>query len=404
MNHVFLRTVAVNQDPASTDHATLLRNAAGNTGNMLFETALDRQLPDNVVRTTRSGDIPEDLDILILSMSNFISPATDMGTFANVIETKRVKRVVMIGCGAQAHGFDIKAIDLKPGTRRFLDVLAERSVSLGVRGEYTAELLNNMGYKNLSIIGCPSGYWPMEAGWHRFSSPAGLPSELGFHCTPTGKYRDSVGALFRYGLKHSMYYLAQTEISYMMSDRSRDFLYYSRDGAAGLHAHFQKYGRIFYSLDEWIRFNSGLSFVMGSRFHGNIVTMLAGRPCLNMVFDTRTREMIEHFNLPYIHFDHFDEDRPVEHYMELADFSLFHAAYGRRLLEYMDFLDANGVPHRIGEIYHRDTGSFSPLQKRRYKTLVRDAVGACLSLKAFEVALDRSLYEGRSAEQRNAVE
>lgn len=63
----------------------------------------------------------------------------------------------MIGAGAQAYEFG-GCIALTEGTRCFLGYVAARSVSIGVRGHYTAEVLARLGIRNVDVIGCPSAF------------------------------------------------------------------------------------------------------------------------------------------------------------------------------------------------------------------------------------------------------
>lgn len=404
----FYRTVAVDQKGGDITLAEKLCRAVGNSGNMLFESALSSQLADDVKRIHTRGEIESDLEMLVLSMSNFLSPYTDLTVFADIIEQRKVNNVVMIGCGAQAYNFN-ERIELKPGTRRFLDILSERSRSIGVRGVYTAEVLDSLGVKNSKVIGCPSIYWPMTKGWPDLAPDFSATPSYGIHCTPTGKFRDKIGALIRYGDRHDMAYLCQTEIAYLEEGPTHnDFKYYmgSPDAAEKAAAYFRRKGRIFFSIGEWVDFNRNLSFVIGSRFHGNVVTMLAGRPCLTLVFDTRTREMIEHFNLPYLHLDDFDEDRPVEFYERSTDFHPFLSTYRKRLAEYARFLDENGVPHKIGAEYRAllDTTDLDIVQRAATDALVHDAILTGMNVDVFAAQARLRAYKGRSAEVSSRIE
>ena len=315
----------------------------------------------------------------------------------------------MIGCGGQAYNFD-ESIELKPGTRRFLDILSERSKTIGVRGVFTAERLNDLGVKNLRVVGCPSVYWPMENGWPTFKPNIMSEPKYATHCTPTGKYRDKIGEIFRYAQKYDMNYICQTEIGYIdpQFGQQNDFAYYLRDTESAKIAreYFRNKCRIFYSLQEWETFLRGLSFVIGSRFHGNIMTMIAGRPCLTLVFDTRTREMLEHFNLPHIHLDDFNENAPIEYYQEMADFSLFRSAYGQRLVEYVEFLDENNVSHKIGHKYKNlvQWKNLDIITTNAVRALVKDAIRLNMPVASFQKALKDRSFGGRTSEQRDAAE
>ena len=409
MSAIFLRTVRVSPDLNAPIEAKL-RATVGNVGNMLFETALKNQLSNDVEEIWRVQDIPEDLDLLILSMSNFISPATDLKVFADEIEKKKVNKIVMVGCGAQAYDAN-EQIDLKPGTKRFVDLLSERSKSVGVRGVYTAQVLEKMGYKNTDIVGCPSVYWPGIKGWPQLEPRAKFESrKYGIHCTPSGKYRDAVKSLLRFGMKNRCYYLCQSEISYLDRENiHRDFTYYlgTTEEASECHAHFGEFGKIFFELQDWVDFNSTLDFVVGSRFHGNVVTMLAGRPSLSLVFDTRTKELSDHYSLPYIHFEDFDGDKPVEYYMEKTDYSTFYGTYPTRLLEYCDFLEKNDVPHNIYDPMKADISAEIMLNNYSEKTansIMRNAILTGYDKDRFQSQLSLRTYLGRSKEARDLVE
>lgn len=409
MKNAFLRTVSV--EPRN-DHtiAQKLSATVGNSGNMLFESALATQLSSDVEEIWSLSAIPQDLDLLVLSMSNFISPATNLGVFADAIEKKRIKRVVMVGCGAQAYDFG-EQVTLQDGTKRFLSILSERSATIGVRGIYTASILEAMGIKNIDIVGCPSIYWPGAKGWGEFRPRDTDNQRYGIHCTPSGKYRDRVKALIEYGIKNDAEYLCQTEIAYFneQEKRSRDFAYYmgSPVGAEAMRSYFQTHAKIFFTVDEWVKNNSELDFVLGARFHGNVVTMLAGRPNLLLVFDTRTREMADHFSLPYLDFGDFNPDLPMEHYMKLADFSMFHGAYRTRLVEYIDFFEKNGVPHRFFD-QHRALLPDIPIDdvylQRLSDRLLRNGVLSNIDIGRFQKEAALRLAKGRSEAERNAIE
>ena len=62
--------------------------------------------------------------------------------------------VLAFGIGAQAPSKG--PLVLSQAARRVLAMIAERSVSLGVRGAYTADVLWSLGIRNARIVGCPT--------------------------------------------------------------------------------------------------------------------------------------------------------------------------------------------------------------------------------------------------------
>lgn len=417
MTTFFLRNIAVQQSPELSLEERL-KGAVKNSGNMLFEAALAYQLRSDVKHIRSINDIPQDAERVILSMSNIINQFSNMEHLANSLEKKNVQNVVMIGVGAQAAGFDAE-VTLQEGTKRLIDIIHERSASIGVRGEYTANILRKLGYSKIDIIGCPSVYWPMDAGWGDFRRPNyGMPIKAAVHSTPTGKYRDKVGEILNYAFKNDYYYICQNELNFFdpwqVDERGKkklkyEFLYYLKGNSQveEVVEHLQDKSRIFFSLEEWISFIGSLDLVIGSRFHGNVVAMLAGRPNLHMVFDSRTRELVEFLNLPYIHLDDFSSDLPIEHYMEMADFSFFRSTYRINLAKYMSFLDDNGVPHRVGEKYLSKLPSALERDSVQYNSamnLVSKAVGTGMPENQFSVELERRISLGRSELDRDKIE
>jgi hypothetical protein len=54
-------------------------------------------------------------------------------------------------------------VEIPEGTQRLLKIFAERCVEIGVRGEFTVDVLARMGIKNVAITGCPSYYSNLTA-------------------------------------------------------------------------------------------------------------------------------------------------------------------------------------------------------------------------------------------------
>lgn len=326
-----------------------------NTGNLFFEAALLRHLvAPKVVGSLEA--LPERVDHLVLSMSNFVSEATDLGYIALELERRRVRQIVMVGAGAQAYGYGDK-VRLTPGTLRFLHLLADRSVSIGVRGFYTAEVLHGLGVRNVDVIGCPSAFWQGADLVAPSTEALSWQPRLAVHATPLGHFRDKVSALLGHGLRHGADYILQSEMWLTpLLDRELppgslddELSYYANpECAAGpLRTWLAAHLRAFFDIHQWIEAMHEYDFVYGSRFHGNMAAVQAGVPALNLVFDTRTRELCEYLNLPFMPLQEFRGDLHLRALFEQADFGLFRATYPGKLARYAAFLEANGLSHRL---------------------------------------------------------
>lgn len=325
-----------------------LYQLAGNTGNMLFHAPLRNQIKHSFrikefhVKNTR-------IRTIVLSLGNCISPATDMGDFARVIEDSAIDHVVAIGLGAQAQA-GIDEVQLKPGTRRFLDVISERSKSIGVRGEFTGAVLERLGIKNFDIIGCPSVF--MFGGEFRTIDPVdGV--RLSVNTTWHGHYRDGIAELLSFGMKNDALFVEQSyfellsftknkEVSQIVDFTSR---YYTHDAVSGWNAiDWLRRRMVYYTkLQDWKAAMNNIDISIGSRFHGAVVSILMGARALLLTMDTRTLELAEFFNIPHMPLQDFDSSNSLEYYYKKSDPTRFLSTFTKRRIEYQNFLLKNGL-------------------------------------------------------------
>ena len=377
----FLKTVPEITD-TTLDIASKLRLTVNNTGNYFFEHAVEKHVHfDRVIHNL--NEITEADSSLVLSMSNFISPTTDLGDIAGEIEDRKIAKITMIGAGAQAYDYNEK-IKLTAGTRRFLDLLSERSNSIGVRGEFTAHVLSSFGIKNVDIIGCPSVFFQCDPSF-KIEKQSNLKSDHRsiFHCTPVGYYKDSVSALFGLGRSVCEAYVAQSEqlLFGLNSDNQKEvaetdyfFRYFanSEDDYRANLAWFISHTKWFFKLDEWLNYMGDIDFAFGTRFHGNMAAIVMGVPALNLVFDTRTKELVEYLNLPYLDFAEINPATTISNLFDAADFDLFNRSYPIKYTTYRDFLISNGLQTKLPPASHEKQQEINPASLSALHKLISD--------------------------------
>lgn len=349
----FLRTTKPTPLDASLEDR--FRSAVSNTGNYFFEEALQQHLEDIEV-VFSFAELPEKFDTLVLSMSNFLSPSTDLGPLCDQLNNLDISRIVMVGAGAQANDYD-EELTITEGTLKFIRLLSEKSTSIGIRGYYTEDFLKKINIKNVEVIGCPTAFWVNRIPVKETDDTL---HRLAVHCTPSGYYRDKIGALFQHAIKHDANYIVQSE-KWMMPLIAENFsgqreelrtdgqiAYYSKASFPPneFEGWINKKALIYFGMEEWIGAMKGFDFVYGSRFHGNMAALQAGTPALNMPFDTRTRELCEYLNLPHIPLTSFYADMSPLQLRHEADFSLYNKTYNSRLNSYREFLERNGLKTR----------------------------------------------------------
>ncbi|MEJ0011735.1 MAG: polysaccharide pyruvyl transferase family protein [Bauldia sp.] len=117
------------------------------------------------------------LDYLFLRGSNYINTNGKWDGVTALLEKTTVP-IIAFGIGLQAP--DSATEFVNESTRRFLQLISDRSVSLGVRGELSQKALATIGIKNTRIFGCPTMFRAGQPEIHlRQVDPASI-DRLGF--------------------------------------------------------------------------------------------------------------------------------------------------------------------------------------------------------------------------------
>ena len=344
-----------------------------NFGNLL----IGRAVLDTVHSAAESRSIdfeldsPEDLsrnfDAVAISASNFFNEYQEGFTREGTFFEKLDLPFCVFGLGSQGwdhkHGSDgFQQIQVRPGMRRFLEILADRSVSLGVRGEYTARQLAGIGIKNSAPVGCPSYFsqpesvlgiarlQPVESDEFRFlfnsdptilENPGGLDSMRRFHwdCISAGGTFVAQNEWFVFGTEGG----DAREKQRILATQA----YFDFQGLRDAEVFRKHRCRWFADVDCWSTFAGRHHFSIGPRFHGNMIAIRAGRPAMIVVHDHRIRELVETLRLTSISSAALDQGiDPYEAYCECLDrFSIKN--YRDCFTRFVDFLKENRMEPKV---------------------------------------------------------
>jgi hypothetical protein len=305
-----------------------------------------------------------EFDYCFLRGSNYINPSTRWDRAADILERLKIP-VIAFGIGAQA---PVQGrLELSDDTRRVVRAIAERCVSVGVRGSYTAQTLWDLGVKNTRVIGCPTLFRRNDPDLRIELPPLAEVRQIGFtlrrevsatYARDVDRYlriqRELICALAeRCGLR----LLAQGEV-----EEKKLVLGHPLQRAEALVALAQAgwfagpsdpllrlyCRRLFYSdvvadYDCVVRQQDA---VIGFRLHGNLIALANGIPSIYFTYDSRTAEFVETFDIPA--YDVFSGTPfRLEEYWDQGRFERFNRAYHRGYREMTTFLDENGIRHRL---------------------------------------------------------
>ncbi|MBN9441393.1 polysaccharide pyruvyl transferase family protein [Bosea sp. (in: a-proteobacteria)] len=324
------------------------------------------ELPIDRVDPAMIDRLNAEYDYVFLRGSNYVHAEMDWVQAPDVLRRLKIP-VIAFGIGAQAPVSG--TLELSEATKTVLKLIGDSTASLGVRGTYSAEVLNDLGIKNVRIIGCPTAF--------RNNNP-NLAIRL-----PALEQVKKAGITLRrevsktYAQDIQRYLTFHRDLVKAMADRFEVTLmsqgeaeekklalgtpeqkaaamaalednawatsWYLDEQVADLYQ-----SRMFYSdvVAEYERLVRGLDLVLGYRLHGNLMALANGTPSIYFTYDSRTVEFADTFKIPSVDVFAGHEFR-LEDYWDQARFDRFNTAYAQVYGQMRDFLVENGVDNKM---------------------------------------------------------
>ncbi|MBN9451226.1 MAG: polysaccharide pyruvyl transferase family protein [Bosea sp.] len=324
------------------------------------------ELPIDRVDPAMIDRLNAEYDYVFLRGSNYVHAQMNWAKAAEVLRRLKLP-VIAFGIGAQAPVSG--KLELSEDTRTVLKLISDSTASLGVRGTYSAEVLNDLGIRNVRIIGCPTAF--------RNNRP-----DLAIRLPPLDQIR-KVGVTLRrevsttYAQDIGRYLTFHRDLVKAMADRFEVMLMSQGEveekklalGTIDQKAHAMTalrenawardwyldeqlerlyQDRMFYSdvVADYERLVRGLDLVLGYRLHGNLMALANGTPSIYFTYDSRTVEFADTFKIPSV--DVFSgKDFKLEDYWDQARFDCFNAAYAQVYGQMREFLVENRVDNKM---------------------------------------------------------
>jgi len=319
-----------------------------NTGNLVFWLAVDRHVRNSkyyIGWDFEPRAVRERADVFLIPASNFLHPARDLGSLADRIERTQLPTVV-VGLGAQAPHRSVD-LPLKAGTIRFAQLLSERSTSLGVRGEFTADVLSKLGIHNVSIIGCPGNLINLNPYLGHQVAQRLQEVATTKHALRVAANFDSHRAGLQAGLSHLAGLIREHEFSIVCQSplalvrtgrgelrsmckntpewahlvRDREVWSMSSESDEAFARFAFQHHIVFFHAAAWLEHLRRYDVSVGTRIHGNLVALQAGVPALFLSHDARTEEIIETLGMPAGSWDCLHGCRSLQEFIASVAFS-----------------------------------------------------------------------------------
>lgn len=339
--------------------ADKIADTGNNTGNLLFAEGIKEQISyEKEIWILGEGVSGLKKPVAIMPSANFIIHGSD-NFIKNCTEflLNNDCPITLAGLGAQSTpelNTPSKLVSiLTPSKKRYFKMVSERAVSLGIRGEFTAECLELMGIHNYRIIGCPSFYKHLNGIYPRLTKPSLKKTQL---TVTTGNEYES--RLLEMGMRiHSIWLMQMlTEMPKSAFENETISPVWVERRFPGLQVSLEEYSyylknytRIFFSLEEWNHYyeEEGITFSYGSRFHGNMASIRNGVPALWIVHDSRTTELTRTLYVPHITMQQFSKIKYPEELLEFCDYKDMYSHYNELCRNYVTFLEENHISHHF---------------------------------------------------------
>ena len=230
-----------------------------------------------------------------------------------------------------------------------LKQISERN-EIGVRGEKAADILEKNGIKNVRIIGCHSlFYWNNRQ--YEVKKTENKIYKINFNFNQC--YQDFFEShmefcqrslpFFRY--MFSLFEQNNFDIKYTMQTAFfKEWTGFNNFSNYEILKRFpEECGRYYFSVDDWVNGIRDVDFSIGTQFHGSVAAILAGIPTIMITIDDRMRELCKVHSIPNINISDFRQDKPIEYYYGLADYSAFNNNYSRNYDNFIEYCARNGV-------------------------------------------------------------
>lgn len=337
--------------------------SGNNFGNMLFTNAVYNQIP-NCSHLGFSFDpkvASDNFDHIIIPASNWVNKKEDWGFLAEQLEKTNLP-ITIVGLGSQLDRVE-DVFDIAEGTKRFLRLLSERGPRIAVRGEFTKEALNLLGFDNVIALGCPSIFNKLtipnlRLNFRRNNLRLGIgPTRYNLAQKYDKLVTDKQRQLYQYAIHNasSIYYQSESfEIAYLNRedvDQQVDacLQYYGLESEEQFYNNIMQRGKYHKDLDQWLADSVKDDLYIGTRIHGAVSSILAGTPAILLTHDNRTQELADIMGIPNMELDKFEIKNldNIRDFIELFDFDKIKMSCDKNIRLFVSYYESAGLEVNI---------------------------------------------------------
>lgn len=267
-----------------------------------------------------------------------------------------------------------------------------------VRGYYSGEVLKKYcGIENVDELiipmGCPSMY---QLGC--LSVENVIVDKKNFCWGLNGLAKDIKEKRIWHNMnKYKSFYIDQDEFPGVLLDQEPldmlDML--KKYGIATTQLICEDRIKFFYHLSPWYNFvKENIDFMFGHRIHGNLIALLAGKPCAVWndfaIDDVRTREIAEFYNIPIIR----KAPKDIYDVYKKIDIQPFNQTIKKRYDDYTRILDKLGINKNFNPQKNiLETKRYMDIKENHNVRFLKEEYNNCSLMRKKQIIVENTIYE-----------
>lgn len=335
----------------------------GNTGNFLFNFALQKFLTNDYCDVTYSNENIHD--------TNYINSNFDMVLFstANILNLENKEQILFytdlinkikipvhfIGIGIQAiNSNDLEQLKKSDFLKNFIKSVCNTGGYFACRGYITGEFLKSLGFDNFEVTGCPSLFIRDKS--FKINKKDLDKKNLKLLITGTEILKNPITSKLFVEYPESVF-LDQDRFYKILYDRNKfinkikysNFSIKNKFNDITLNLLKQNRIKLFSDIPVWFNYlkSNNFDFSFGGRIHGNISAILNNIPACVFAKDFRIKELVEFYHIPHI--NKIDKTFNIIDLYNKIDYSDFNKHYSENFDNYQNFFKKHDIPCILGE-------------------------------------------------------
>ena len=301
-------------------------------------------------------EINNSFDFIICPMANIFNPQylQAIEDFAKIVSQLKIPFYI-IACGIQAKNYDeldSLITNIGDASKRFMSAVYNCGGQFALRGNFTKEFFDRLGFPQAVVTGCPSLYQNGRNFKIERNADKSLKPAFNGNLRLLSKLQKAYPNSLYFDQDNFVRLIYDVNVATNIDLR---FLYefyriYGTDAAQLLSEDRIK---LIPDMKDWQSFliEGEFDYSFGSRIHGNIMSILSGVPATVVAMDSRTREMAEFFGIPCLV---KNDNKPItnnefEEAYFTADYRVFNDKYTKNYDLFENFLKSNKIVSRINE-------------------------------------------------------